>query len=328
MDVISTAYLNADMKDTIYMKVPQGYIKTSPDAKFLKLEQALYGGKQSGRRWYERITTFLTSHGYKQLKSDSCIFCSNDPTVKIYICIYVDDLLIAGTTNEVNKFKAMMHKEFNMTETPIADKFIGLEIHRNRTNKKIHISQKHVSELLAKFGLDDITPCAIPADPNRSIHIRYLEPLDEHEIEFMKNINFRSMIGGLLWLLNTRMEFAAAVNQLCPYVSKPRRIHYDAVCQIFAYLKYTQNKNFGTVLSPNTDTDSIVLNCLTVANWAADVDTRKSKTGVLLRLDGSTIGIRSHMQPTIAQSSNSLKNVTFLKLTLLYSVMITLDQLP
>jgi hypothetical protein len=43
MDV-STAYLNADMKDTIYMKVPQGYIKTSPDAKFLKLEKALYGG--------------------------------------------------------------------------------------------------------------------------------------------------------------------------------------------------------------------------------------------------------------------------------------------
>ena len=310
MDV-STAYLNADIKDTIYMKIPPGYIKNSPETKYLKLEKALYGGKQSGRRWYERITTFLKSKGYKQLKSDSCIFCSQDPTIKIYICIYVDDILIAGTTDEVDKFKNMMYSEFKMTEIPVADKFIGLEINRNRKTKKIHLSQnQYVKELLEKFNLNDLQPCSIPADPNKSIHTRYLDPPDEKEIAFMKTINFRSMIGGLLWLLNTRMEIAAAVNQLCPYVTSPRKIHYDAICQIFAYLKYTLNENYGTLITSNNESESVILDCFTDANWASDIDTRRSKSGILLRLDGSTIITRSHMQPTIAQSSTGAELIS------------------
>ena len=41
---------------------------------FWKLNKALYGLRQSGRQWYKTITNFITNNGFKQLKSEPCMF--------------------------------------------------------------------------------------------------------------------------------------------------------------------------------------------------------------------------------------------------------------
>ena len=51
MDV-DNAYINAILKEPIYMKQPQGYIQKGDDY-VLKLKKAMYRLKQSGRAWYK-----------------------------------------------------------------------------------------------------------------------------------------------------------------------------------------------------------------------------------------------------------------------------------
>ena len=56
MDVKST-YLNGDLDEEIYMDQPEGYEQAS--GKVCRLRKAIYGLKQAGRAWYNKIDTFF-----------------------------------------------------------------------------------------------------------------------------------------------------------------------------------------------------------------------------------------------------------------------------
>ena len=51
VDVKST-YLNAPLKETVYMQPPRGVLKAGQEGKVLRLLKGLYGLKQAGQGWY------------------------------------------------------------------------------------------------------------------------------------------------------------------------------------------------------------------------------------------------------------------------------------
>ena len=62
MDVV-TAYLYGSLDNEIYMKVPEGIeLKNKSSTReqhYIKLNKSLYGLKQSGRMWYNRLSEYL-----------------------------------------------------------------------------------------------------------------------------------------------------------------------------------------------------------------------------------------------------------------------------
>jgi len=52
---IKSAYLNAELKDMIYMCALPGYLKGKDEGKVLKLKRSLYGLKQAGFEWSEEL---------------------------------------------------------------------------------------------------------------------------------------------------------------------------------------------------------------------------------------------------------------------------------
>lgn len=66
-----------------------------------KLQRSLYGLKQSPRAWYARLSQRLLQLGFVASKADTSlfIFCQGD--VQIYMLVYVDDIVIAGSTTAV-----------------------------------------------------------------------------------------------------------------------------------------------------------------------------------------------------------------------------------
>ena len=79
MDVV-TAYLYGSLDSDIYMKIPEGFkmheaLSTNPKEMYsIKLQRSLYGLKQSGRMWYNRLSDYLTSKGYKNNTICPCVF--------------------------------------------------------------------------------------------------------------------------------------------------------------------------------------------------------------------------------------------------------------
>ncbi|CAL2260333.1 unnamed protein product [Prunus armeniaca] len=78
MDVV-TAYLYGELDANIYMKVPEGLKLAESNTKsrnmyFIKLRRSLYGLKQSGRMWYNRLSEYLIKKGYINDPICPCVF--------------------------------------------------------------------------------------------------------------------------------------------------------------------------------------------------------------------------------------------------------------
>ena len=65
MDVKS-AFLNGMLQEEVYVEQPNGFVDPHRPDDVYKLKRALYGLKQAPRAWYDRLTTYLTEHGFKR----------------------------------------------------------------------------------------------------------------------------------------------------------------------------------------------------------------------------------------------------------------------
>ena len=63
---VKSAYLNAPLKEEIYMQPPRGVLKPGQEGKVLRLLKGLYGLKQAGRGWCIKMArTFMNKMGFK-----------------------------------------------------------------------------------------------------------------------------------------------------------------------------------------------------------------------------------------------------------------------
>ena len=71
---IKAAYLNGDLEEEIYMHQAKGLIQPGNKNKVYWLHKVLYGLKQAGCSWYQRIDAYLKSISFTWMQADSCIY--------------------------------------------------------------------------------------------------------------------------------------------------------------------------------------------------------------------------------------------------------------
>ena len=71
---VKSAFLNGYLQEEVYVKQPPGFENTIYPDHVYKLDKALYGLKQAPRAWYDRLCTFLLTHGYTRGKIDNTLF--------------------------------------------------------------------------------------------------------------------------------------------------------------------------------------------------------------------------------------------------------------
>ena len=143
MDVI-TAYLYGSIDSDIHMKIPEGFklpeaVSTKPRSMFsIKLQRSLYGLKQSGRMWYNRLSEYLLKEGYVNNPICPCVFIKKSETGFAIIAVYVDDLNLVGTPEELTKIAEYLKKEFEMKDLGKTKFCIGLQIEHFPNGVLVH----------------------------------------------------------------------------------------------------------------------------------------------------------------------------------------------
>ena len=103
MDVV-TAYLYGSLDNEIYMKVPEGLkipeAYKSREMYSIRLQKSLYGLKQSGRIWYNRLSEYLIKQGYINDVICPYIFIKKTTLRFVILAVYVDDINLIGTPEE------------------------------------------------------------------------------------------------------------------------------------------------------------------------------------------------------------------------------------
>lgn len=94
---VTTAFLNGDLEETIYMSIPEMFPDVGQTSKVLKLSMAIYGLKQSSRAWYKKIDECLLAIGYQRSKLEPCMYTKVKDQSKTIVTLYVDDFFIFQT---------------------------------------------------------------------------------------------------------------------------------------------------------------------------------------------------------------------------------------
>lgn len=73
MDV-NTAYLNSELKEDIYLLSPKGIPGSNNKQKVWKLCKAIYGLKQRGREWNEKLNTEIKAYRMRRIEADPYVY--------------------------------------------------------------------------------------------------------------------------------------------------------------------------------------------------------------------------------------------------------------
>ena len=78
----------------------------------------------------------------------------------VFLLLYVDDMLIAAKNlHDVNELKVLLVKEFDMKDSCAVKKILGMEIHKDRSSRKLWLSQQsYIEKVLNRFGMNSAKP--------------------------------------------------------------------------------------------------------------------------------------------------------------------------
>ena len=82
----------------------------------IKLQLSLYGLKHSGCMWYNCLSKYLLKEGYVNNPICTCIFIKKSETKFAIITMYVDDLNLIGTPEELTRTTNYLKNEFEMKD--------------------------------------------------------------------------------------------------------------------------------------------------------------------------------------------------------------------
>ena len=283
---ITAAYLNAELNEDLYMKPSKGH--EDYNKRYWKLKKAIYGLKQSGAKWNEKLNNYLISIGYKRLVSEPCLYVKHNKEGKIIslLAIYVDDILISGTKKIIEKVKLLIKKEFKIKDIGNVDYIIGIKFIKHKNGYFLH-QHRYINELLNKYNMNDCAP------------IRNMCPIENENLKKIKvdETKYRSIIGNLLYLsICTRPDIIYSVSKAARKAKDPNMEDWNNVLRILRYLKGTDK--YGIYFNKNSNIKAFV-----DSDYGGDLETRRSTTGFLIKFGTAPTSWCSKLQKCISTST-------------------------
>jgi hypothetical protein len=302
---ICQAFLNAELREDIYMKPAPGVtdILGIPDSYLLRLKRNLYGLKQAPRNWSLTFIKWMTeTEGFAKASIDNCLFykeyMSKGKKCFILLLMYVDDNIIISNDREgLDAFKKRMHDKFKIEDKKAIAHYLGIQIQRDRKERTLKIFQEgYINEILESVGIrtndtlkyDTPLPAGIVLEKNTE---------GPYELD-----TYRSLIGSLIYLSHwTRIDITHAVSVLAAHMSNPSRDHHVALRHLLHYLHGTRDR--GITYHGFDDHGINQIYGFVYADFAADVESRRSRTGFVILCNSGAISWKSKLQTVISSST-------------------------
>jgi len=127
-----------------------------------KLHKALYGLKQAPRAWFEKLSWKFLELNFVPSKSDTFLFLRNCEGHVTIILVYVDDLIVRGSSNEfIASFILQFSIAFAVKDLGKLHYSLGVEVHCQTIGLTLSQS-KYIRELLARAKMDGANAIATP----------------------------------------------------------------------------------------------------------------------------------------------------------------------
>ena len=139
---------------------------------------------------------------------------------ELVVDVYVDDLIVPGAcTEDINSFKHEMVAHFRMNDLGALSYYLGIEVRQGKEELTLGQSA-YASKLLERSGMAECKPCVTPMEER-------LKPTKASTAAKVDAILYRSIVGGLRYLVHTRLDIVFAVGYVSRLMEDPREDHWQ-----------------------------------------------------------------------------------------------------
>ncbi|XP_019054011.1 PREDICTED: uncharacterized protein LOC109114964 [Nelumbo nucifera] len=271
---IQNAFLHGDLCEEVCMSQPPEFVDDSRLSHVCRLRKSLYGLKQAPHAWYSKLSSFLLDYGFTANKVDSSLFILRSDTHCLYILVYVDDIILTGSTHSaITDLISAMESHFAVKDLGSLSFFLGIEV--IQTPNGLFLNQRCYAQDLLERTVGD---------------------------PFLDVPLYCSTAGALQYLLLTRPDFAFVLNKACQYLQSPTFAHWSFVKHILRYLKSTVE--FGLCITPSSITS---MHIFSDSDWAGCPDYRCSQGSYCIFLGNNLHSWSSRKYATVSRSSTEAK---------------------
>jgi hypothetical protein len=230
-------WLGKDATSALVKDCPEWkrYVKQN-GTMMVRVEGALYGFAESGKRWYEYLSSFLVDSGYTQSIVDPCVYFKLSDEGRIMFSLHVDDIFYVSTSKVLtNEFISKVEKKFGKVKHKDGNTipFLGMRITK-ATDGTVSVDQPvYVSELVE----DMFDERRVSSPSHKDILSRgnpgnkLLDPKD-----------FRSRVAKVMYLATkTRPDLLFAVSTLASRASDPYEADVVSLNHLYDYINSNQD---------------------------------------------------------------------------------------
>ena len=165
VDVV-VAYLCGNLKEELYMEIPEGVIVKGKNGGYWRLRKPLYGLKQAGWQWKTKLNEVMSKAGFKKSQADNCLYIlRKDDEIIMLVLVYVDDMaLTTKSITILQKFKDELSAKFEISDLGELRYILGIQVKQNRQSRTISLNQTaYIHQVLAQFGMPECAPVSTPS---------------------------------------------------------------------------------------------------------------------------------------------------------------------
>ena len=191
-----------------------------------------------------------------------------------------------------------------MKDLGAAKQILGMRIIRDKTNGTLKLKQsEYVKKVLSRFNMNEAKPVSTPLGSHFKLSKEQSSKTKE-ERDHMSKVPCASAIGNLMYaMVCIRPDIAHAVGVVSRFMSRPRKQHWEAVKWILRYLKGLLD------ICLYFTGASLKLQGYVDADFAGDIDSRKSTTKFVFTLGGTVISWVSNLQKIVTLSTTEAEYV-------------------
>lgn len=251
-DVVSAFMATPLRKRTAVAKMPLSVSSLKGEPMFLHLSKALNGLRSASQEWSVYLASIVATVGLEACDLEPCLYSGKLPTGEVCLLMsYVDDLLVCAPSEDaVDMVFSALEKQVTLKRTGLVGdsktggqiRFLGRLITRRKgeTSVLVSLPTDYLDSTFATYNIKnssssppDITPVLEGTGTGNEAQSR-LAPTELTEEGY---IRFRSALGKVAWLTQTRQDLRAWVGYLATQQARPTNKTEHALRMILRYLK-------------------------------------------------------------------------------------------
>ncbi|GKC36073.1 putative RNA-directed DNA polymerase [Tanacetum coccineum] len=177
----------------------------------------------------------MKKHNFIKNQVDQFVYLKMSGSNFIILVLYVNDILLASNNIDLlHESKRFLSRNFDMKDLGEALYVSEIEIHRDRANGKLGLSQKaYIERLLNRFNMQHCSPTVAPVIKG-DVFGSHQCPKTKVEYEEMKRIPYAFVVGSLMYAqVCTRPDIAYIFGMLGRFQSNPGLLHWKAAKKIY-----------------------------------------------------------------------------------------------